>query len=209
MENKSTTFDISYNSSCNLSSSSYNIEQLYFLEKQIQPESNMKGLDDVEVSDGIKESGDVKGLDDVEGSNDTDNIEGSDDVEGSNDTDNIEGSDDVEGSNDTDDIGGSDDIGSGTIDNIERSDDTDGLDDTEGNDDNIEQLELKQGMIFDTWEIAETYLEDFAKYKGFCFRKRRCIMDPIDKTVVRKRTFECSQARIHKPEKVILEKQKG
>src|SRR6185436_8559219 len=29
--------------------------------------------------------------------------------------------------------------------------------------------------------------------------------DPIDKTVVRKRTFECSQARIHKPEKVILE----
>ena len=79
------------------------------------------------------------------------------------------------------------------------------MDDTEGNDDNIEQLELKQGMIFDTWEIAETYLEDFAKYKGFCFRKRRCIMDPIDKTVVRKRTFECSQARIHKPEKVILE----
>ena len=47
--------------------------------------------------------------------------------------------------------------------------------------------------------------QDFAKYKGFCFRKRRCIMDPIDKTVVRKRTFECSQARIHKPEKVILE----
>ncbi|POG75002.1 hypothetical protein GLOIN_2v1569696 [Rhizophagus irregularis DAOM 181602=DAOM 197198] len=69
-----------------------------------------------------------------------------------------------------------------------------------------DQLELGQGMIFDTWKIAENYLENFAKQKGFSFRKRRCVTDPIDKTIVRKRTFECSHACVHKSDKAILEK---
>ena len=37
-------------------------------------------------------------------------------------------------------------------------------DDLEQDDD---QLELKQGMTFDTWKIAEAYLETFAKYIVF------------------------------------------
>ncbi|EXX77345.1 hypothetical protein RirG_024600 [Rhizophagus irregularis DAOM 197198w] len=34
----------------------------------------------------------------------------------------------------------------------------------------------------------------------------RCVTDPIDKTIVRKRTFECSHACVHKSDKAILEK---
>jgi len=105
---------------------------------------------------------------------------------------------------------------------VEESDDMEGFDDMESeihedlydydydhDDDDLEQeddqLELKQGMTFDTWKIAEAYLETFAKQKGFCFRKRRCETDPIDNTVVRKRTFECSHARVNKSVRAILE----
>jgi hypothetical protein len=102
----------------------------------------------------------------------------------------------------SDDMEGLDDIN--VLDDIEGAD---LYDDDDDDDDGIEedQIELKQGMTFDTWEIAETYLENFAKQKGFSFRKRRCVTDAIDNTIVRKRTFECSHSRLHKPDKAILE----
>ncbi|PKY22597.1 hypothetical protein RhiirB3_386553, partial [Rhizophagus irregularis] len=34
-------------------------------------------------------------------------------------------------------------------------------------------LELKAGMIFETWAKAESYLDDYAKQQGFCLRKKR------------------------------------
>ncbi|CAG8792354.1 18733_t:CDS:1, partial [Gigaspora rosea] len=39
------------------------------------------------------------------------------------------------------------------------------------------ELKLKESMVFETWEIAEAYLEDYT----FCFRKRCCISDIADK----------------------------
>ncbi|EXX77346.1 hypothetical protein RirG_024590 [Rhizophagus irregularis DAOM 197198w] len=103
---------------------------------------------------------------------------------------------------------GSDDEGSDDMEGVEDIN-VNVLDDMEDEDlynNDGDQLELGQGMIFDTWKIAENYLENFAKQKGFSFRKRRCVTDPIDKTIVRKRTFECSHACVHKSDKAILEK---
>ncbi|CAG8520091.1 15270_t:CDS:2 [Racocetra fulgida] len=78
--------------------------------------------------------------------------------------------------------------------------------DYEASDD--EELQLKVGMIFETWEIAKSYLKDYAKHEGFCFRKRRCVSDPADNSIIRRRTFECSYAHVHQNEKVILAKNK-
>ena len=64
-------------------------------------------------------------------------------------------------------------------------------------------------MIFDIWKIAETYLNNFAKQEGFCFRKRRCITDSKDHTIVRKRTYKCSYAYLHETEKAILEENRS
>ncbi|CAG8698539.1 14450_t:CDS:1, partial [Cetraspora pellucida] len=83
--------------------------------------------------------------------------------------------------------------------NEEKSDDDIEYESTE-----LDVLKLTTGMEFDTWEIAESYLEDCAKQEGFCFRKRRCYTDPTDNTITRHRTYECSQACIHQAEKVVL-----
>ncbi|PKY61373.1 hypothetical protein RhiirA4_486261, partial [Rhizophagus irregularis] len=67
------------------------------------------------------------------------------------------------------------------------------------------KLELNQGMEFETWELAESYLNEYAKQQGFSFRKKRRILDPTDSTITRRRTYECSHARTHEIQKVILE----
>lgn len=67
------------------------------------------------------------------------------------------------------------------------------------------RLELNQGMEFETWELAESYLNEYAKQQGFSFRKKRRILDPTDSTITRRRTYECSHARTHEIQKVILE----
>ncbi|PKC03822.1 hypothetical protein RhiirA5_379865, partial [Rhizophagus irregularis] len=65
-------------------------------------------------------------------------------------------------------------------------------------------LELKAGMIFETWAKAESYLDDYAKQQGFCLCKKRRIPDPHDNNITRRRTFECSHANVHESEKVVL-----
>ncbi|PKC73436.1 hypothetical protein RhiirA1_451236 [Rhizophagus irregularis] len=65
-------------------------------------------------------------------------------------------------------------------------------------------LKLSQGMEFKTWELAESYLDKYAKYQKFCFWKKRCIQDPNNNTITRRRTYECSQANTHEAQKVIL-----
>jgi len=65
-------------------------------------------------------------------------------------------------------------------------------------------LELNQGMEFETWELAESYLDEYTKQQGFCFRKRRRIPDSVDNTITRRRTYECSHAQTHEAQKAIL-----
>ena len=53
-------------------------------------------------------------------------------------------------------------------------------------------LKLNKGMKFETWELAESYLDEYAKQQGFCFRRIRRTLDPSDNTIVRRRTYECT-----------------
>ncbi|GET01574.1 protein FAR1-related sequence 5-like [Rhizophagus clarus] len=66
-------------------------------------------------------------------------------------------------------------------------------------------LKLNKGMKFETWELAESYLDEYAKQQGFCFRRIRRTLDPSDNTIVRRRTYECTHGQTHKPQKNILE----
>ena len=59
------------------------------------------------------------------------------------------------------------------------------------------KLELNQRMEFKTWELAESYLNEYTKQQGFSFCKKRCIPDPTDSTITRHRTYEYSHARTH------------
>jgi len=59
-------------------------------------------------------------------------------------------------------------------------------------------------MEFETWELAESYLDEYAKQQGFCFRKKRRIQDLNDNTITRRKTYECLHAQIHEAQKAIL-----
>jgi len=52
-----------------------------------------------------------------------------------------------------------------------------------------DELRLHPDMEFETWELAESYITEYAKQQGFCFRKKRRILDPIDNTITRRRTY--------------------
>src|SRR3989337_1370320 len=78
-------------------------------------------------------------------------------------------------------------------------------DDSEYEDEEEKELRLHPEMEFKTWELAESYLKEYAKQQGFCFRKRRRIADPINNTITRRRTYECSHAYTHEAQKAILE----
>ncbi|GES96191.1 hypothetical protein GLOIN_2v1569696 [Rhizophagus clarus] len=110
-------------------------------------------------------------------------------------------SDDIEGVNNI-----VEDINILNVENIDILDDIEG-EDLYNNDGYVEEdkLELKEGMTFDTWKIAKTYLENFAKQQEFFFRKRRREIDPIDHITIKKRTFECSYARTHNSDKIVKE----
>ncbi|PKY59184.1 hypothetical protein RhiirA4_449433, partial [Rhizophagus irregularis] len=76
---------------------------------------------------------------------------------------------------------GSDDMEGVENINVLDVEDIDILEDEDlyNDDDHVEEdkLELKKGMTFEIWKIAETYLENFAKQQGFSFRKRRREID--------------------------------
>ncbi|CAI2188938.1 9451_t:CDS:2 [Funneliformis geosporum] len=59
-------------------------------------------------------------------------------------------------------------------------------------------------MKFNTWKIAKIYLENFAKQEGFYFRKRRCVCDPVNNSIIHHHTFECSHIQKHEAKKVAL-----
>jgi hypothetical protein len=59
-------------------------------------------------------------------------------------------------------------------------------------------------MEFETWKLAESYLDEYVKQQGFCFHKKRRVPDPTDNSITKRRTYECSHAQTHEPQKVIL-----
>ena len=61
---------------------------------------------------------------------------------------------------------------------IEECDDSDTYEEVSGpgEDEEENELRLHPEMEFKTWELAESYLKEYAKQQGFCFRKRRRII---------------------------------
>ncbi|POG82649.1 hypothetical protein GLOIN_2v1762042 [Rhizophagus irregularis DAOM 181602=DAOM 197198] len=59
-------------------------------------------------------------------------------------------------------------------------------DDSEYEEEEDGLLKLNKGMKFETWELAKSYLDEYAKQNGFCFHKIRRVLDPNDNTIVRR-----------------------
>ncbi|CAG8769732.1 4969_t:CDS:2, partial [Racocetra fulgida] len=76
--------------------------------------------------------------------------------------------------------------------------DDDQQSDDELNDSECEEqmkpLVLNQELKFETWKIAEAYLDDYAKQQ-----------DLVDNTITRRWIYECSYSHVHQSQKVILE----
>ena len=58
-------------------------------------------------------------------------------------------------------------------------------------------------MMFDNYNHAERFINQYAKNKGFVVIKGRIEKDKIDKSVIVRRTFECHHGRSRKSKKVI------
>ena len=86
---------------------------------------------------------------------------------------------------------------------IQYDDDDDNVDDD--NNEQIKKLVLNTENKFDTWNLAKKFLDDYTKQEGFTIRKRRRTLDPKDNTIIRRRTYECSYAGAHEPQKAVLE----
>ncbi|CAG8776136.1 4876_t:CDS:2 [Cetraspora pellucida] len=59
----------------------------------------------------------------------------------------------------------------------------------------------KDAEIFDNTSVDARIVDE----EGFTIRKRRRTLDPKDNTIIRHRTYECSYASAHEPQKAVLE----
>jgi hypothetical protein len=71
-----------------------------------------------------------------------------------------------------------------------------------------ESIELSVGSRFSSWEIAEHYIKEYGRQKGFAINRYRVehhndkyqLPNSTDR-LVKKRTFACENAEKHKPTK--------
>jgi ribosomal protein S17 len=59
------------------------------------------------------------------------------------------------------------------------------------------------GMIFDNYDLAERFFDQYAKSNGFVIIKGQIEKDKTDKSIIVRRSFECHHGRIRKSKKVI------
>jgi MULE transposase domain/FAR1 DNA-binding domain len=78
------------------------------------------------------------------------------------------------------------------------------LDDTDDDNNlvNINEVTLKIGDLFNDWESVQTVIDSYAKQNGFVANKCRKDVDPIDKSIIRRRVYTCWKSGIHKSKKV-------
>ncbi|CAG8477531.1 12976_t:CDS:1 [Cetraspora pellucida] len=77
-------------------------------------------------------------------------------------------------------------------------------DDDTNNDDSKEQINklvLNTDKKFDTWNLADKFLDDYTKQEGFSIYNKRHTLDPKDNTIIRHQTYECSYASTRKPQR--------
>ncbi|GBC14588.1 hypothetical protein GLOIN_2v1779818 [Rhizophagus irregularis DAOM 181602=DAOM 197198] len=66
-----------------------------------------------------------------------------------------------------------------------------------------EETEIRNWNDFYNYELAERFLDQYAKSNGFVIIKGRIEKDKTDKSIIVRRSFECHHERIRKSKKVI------
>ena len=56
---------------------------------------------------------------------------------------------------------------------------------------NINEVTLKIGDLFNDWESVQVIIDSYAKQNGFVVNKGRKDVDPIDKSIIRRRGYVC------------------
>ncbi|RIB21653.1 hypothetical protein C2G38_2176031 [Gigaspora rosea] len=62
---------------------------------------------------------------------------------------------------------------------------------------------LEVGMLFDNFDHAERFLNQYAKDNGFVVTKEQCEKDNNNKSIIVRRTFVCHHSRSRKSKKVV------
>ncbi|CAB4380775.1 unnamed protein product [Rhizophagus irregularis] len=80
-------------------------------------------------------------------------------------------------------------------------------DELANDDDNIysdpsDPSEFRVGDSFNDWDIVQDRVNAYAKHHGFVVSKCRLDLDPVDKSIVRRRVFKCWKFGVNKPKKV-------
>ncbi|CAG8678785.1 6508_t:CDS:2 [Cetraspora pellucida] len=63
------------------------------------------------------------------------------------------------------------------------------------------KLVLNTDKKFDTWDLADKFIDDYTKQEGFSICKKRHTLDPKDNIIIKRRIYECSYAGTHEPQK--------
>ncbi|CAG8656082.1 13467_t:CDS:2, partial [Racocetra fulgida] len=73
---------------------------------------------------------------------------------------------------------------------------------TDDHDVDVNETVLKVGNLFNDWDHVQAVVDSFAKQNGFVANKNRKDLDPVDKSIVRRRTYNCWKAGTYQPKKV-------
>ena len=67
---------------------------------------------------------------------------------------------------------------------------------------NMNEIRLKIGDLFNDWASVQMVMDSYAKQNGFVANKCRKDLDPIDKSIIRRRVYTCWKSGVHQPRKV-------
>ncbi|CAG8548914.1 13676_t:CDS:10 [Cetraspora pellucida] len=74
--------------------------------------------------------------------------------------------------------------------------------DTDDHNININEVVLKVGNSFNNWDAVQVMVDSFAKQNGFVTNKCHKDLDPVDKSIIHRCTYNCWKAGVHQPKKV-------
>lgn len=67
---------------------------------------------------------------------------------------------------------------------------------------NINEVTLNIGDFFNDWESVQVIIDSYAKQNGFVVNKSRKDVDPVDKSIIRRRVYICWKSETHRSKKV-------
>jgi hypothetical protein len=65
----------------------------------------------------------------------------------------------------------------------------------------VNRITLKVGDLFTDWESVQMVIDSYAKQNGFVANKCRKDLDHLDKSIIRRRVYNCWKSGVHQPRK--------